>query len=156
MGGKRSRGRLLPATIGLSLVLATLSVGCDGGEVRPGTAISMSYDELVERLSETGASVRAETSTVGQPWSDVPARHVTVDGEVVQVFEYRSATTAETEAGRISPDGTTIGPHRIEWVDPPYFYRADRLVVLYVGRSEAVQRALEAVLGSPFAGTKTP
>lgn len=116
----------------------------------------MTYETLVERLAEAGTDVQAGDASIRQPWSDVPGRRLNVAGETVQVFEYESASDAERQADRTSSDGTAIGSHRIEWVDPARFYRADRLVVLYVGRSETVHDALEAVLGPPFAGPGTP
>ncbi|MFW6084424.1 MAG: hypothetical protein ACODAA_04365 [Gemmatimonadota bacterium] len=160
-GGRRGARRPLgTAVIGLSLVLVSVAMsGCNngGGEAQSGdagplAAESMTYDTLVARLAETGVGVQADDATVEQPWSDVPGRRLETGGETVQVFEYPSAGEAQRQAGSISADGTTIGPHRVEWVEPARFYRAERLVVLYVGTSEATIEALGAVLGPPFAG----
>ncbi len=115
----------------------------------------MTYETLVERLGETGIDVRAADGSIPQPWSDVPGRRLEVAGETVQVFEYSSPNDAAQQADRISPDGTTIGPHRVEWVEPARFYRIGRLIVLYVGSAPTVREALEAVLGAPFAGPAT-
>ena len=38
------------------------------------------------------------------------------------------------------------------WVAPPHFYKAEKLIVLYVGESEAIIDILESVLGPQFAG----
>jgi hypothetical protein len=38
------------------------------------------------------------------------------------------------------------------WVARPYFHKAGRLIVLYVGDDDAVAAVLEEVLGPPFAG----
>jgi len=40
----------------------------------------------------------------------------------------------------------------VHWTDAPHFYRKDRLLVLYVGGSEQVRKALETILGPQFAG----
>lgn len=153
----RVEQRLPPlAMIALSCALSLAAMSCDGGEVRSGSTDSMTYDMLVERLADTGITVQAETTTVDQPWTDVHARHLRVEDELLQVFDYPSETVAEREANRISPDGTAIGPHRVEWVEPAHFYRVDRFVVLYLGRNETVQETLTAVLGPPFAGPEIP
>lgn len=156
MNDRENQRRLRLATIGLSFALSLAAVGCDGGEVRPGAPDSITYETLVERLAETGATVQAETTTVDQPWTDVQARHLRVEDELLQVFEYQAEAVAEREANQISPDGTEIGPHQLEWVEPARFYRADRLVVLYMGRNATVQASLAAVLGPPFAGPDRP
>ena len=69
----------------------------------------------------------------------------------IQVYEYASADPAESDAAQIEPDGnlrTTI----IEWVAPPHFYRAERLIVLYVGEDETTLALLSELLGPQFAG----
>jgi len=38
------------------------------------------------------------------------------------------------------------------WVAPPHFYKAGRIIVLYVGENAAVTEALDTVLGPQFAG----
>jgi hypothetical protein len=75
-----------------------------------------------------------------------------VNGEDVQVFEYSDQSTTEAEAALISPDGSSIGTSLPFWVAPPHFYKAGRIIVLYVGESKAVTDVLESVLGPQFAG----
>jgi len=75
-----------------------------------------------------------------------------VHGEGVQVFEYSDATAAEAEATLVSSSGSGVGTTKIHWVGPPHFFRKGRLIVLYVGDNGKVLKALEAVLGSQFAG----
>lgn len=69
----------------------------------------------------------------------------------IQVFSYADPAMAAADAAQIGPDGnprTMI----IEWIAPPHFFRAERLIVLYVGYDQAVIDLLTALLGPPFAG----
>jgi uncharacterized protein (DUF305 family) len=69
----------------------------------------------------------------------------------IQVYEYADAGAAKADLERIGPDGqpdTAI----IEWVAPPHFFQAGRLVVLYVGSDPTVIDTLTQVLGVPLVG----
>jgi hypothetical protein len=70
----------------------------------------------------------------------------------VQVYQFANASAANAQAARISPTGTAIGTTKVQWIGPAHFYRTDRLLVLYVGGSERVLKALATVLGPQFAG----
>lgn len=112
---------------------------------------------LIRALEERGATVeQAETMPAGSyPFFSVRAQRLVVNGESVQVFEYPNPATAAAERGEVSAAGTPIGRTQITWVAPPRFYGQDRLIVLYVGRRDDVARALESILGPPFAGVRT-
>jgi hypothetical protein len=69
----------------------------------------------------------------------------------LNVFEYPTIAAAESDAARVSPDGSFVGNAVISWIGPPHFYKSGRLIVIYAGTDDAVLRPLEAVLGSPFA-----
>ena len=61
------------------------------------------------------------------------------------------AAAAKAAVATIGADGnppTMI----IEWVAPPHFYQAGRIVVLYVGEDQAIIAALTRTLGSQVAG----
>jgi len=109
------------------------------------------YASLAASLRAAGASVRPGAK-VDQPFFPVSGRLIEVHGEDVQVFEFADAAAAKAQAAPISPTGTTIGTTKVQWIGPPHFYRKDRLLVLYVGDSERVLKALETVLGPQFAG----
>src|SRR5439155_24100396 len=85
------------------------------------------------------------------PFFSVNAQIIQVNGADVQVFEYPSATRADSDSAKVSPTGSPIGQSQISWMDTPNFYKRDRLVVLYVGHSVDVMKPLEAILGPPFA-----
>ena len=89
------------------------------------------------------------------PCLSVSGQVVYVNSGSINAFEYPTAAAAESDATKISPDGsgvTTTGcAALITWVGPPHFYRRDQLIVVYAGSANDVLRPLEAVSGKPFA-----
>jgi len=112
------------------------------------------YDSLVDSLRSAGATVEHETlpQVIVQDFFSVTGQVFKVNGEEVQVFEYSDQAAAEEEAVLVSTDGSSIGTSMPSWVAPPHFYKAGRIIVLYVGDNLAVTEALETVLGTQFAG----
>lgn len=109
------------------------------------------YVSLIDNLRAAGATVEP-AGDVEQPFFAVPGRLIRVNGGDVQVFEYADMAADDADLARIGPDGSIIGTVSILWVAPPHLYRAERLIVLYVGSDPAVTGALEAVLGPQIAG----
>lgn len=109
------------------------------------------YASLVDSLRAAGLRVEP-AGEVDQPFFSVSGLVFSVPGGDVQVFEYDSNEAAQADAGQIAPDGNPIGPTMITWIAPPHFYRAGRLLVLYLGSDSQVMAALEATLGPQFAG----
>jgi hypothetical protein len=112
------------------------------------------YDSLVDGLQAIGAAVEHETlpEVVVQDFFSLTGQVFKLNGEDVQVFEYGDHSTAETEAELVSQDGSSIGTSLPFWIAPPHFYKAGRIIVLYVGENTAVTDALESILGEQFAG----
>jgi len=141
------------------LVAAAGACGCGGNasasdhsrQGEPRSPRATGYASLAANLRAAGASVRLGAK-VDQPFFPVSGRLIEVHGEDVQVFEFADAAAAKAQAAPISPTGTTIGTTKVQWIGAPHFYRKDRLLVLYVGDSERVLKALETVLGPQFAG----
>lgn len=140
------------------LMLVTYGIGCAGQQppappppvVSHGGSVT-DYVSLIDNLRAAGATVEP-AGDISQPFFSVKGNAITVNGENVQAFEYADATAADTEAALISPDGSSVGTSMVSWVAPPHFYKAGKLIVLYVGESQAVIDVLESVLGSQFAG----
>lgn len=109
------------------------------------------YASLVASLRAAGVAV-SPGKVLRQPFFSVAGRTIRVHSEDVQVFEYADAALAEAQASRISPTGTTVGTTKVHWIGPPHFYKAGKLLVLYVGDNDKVLRALGAALGPQFAG----
>jgi len=121
---------------------------------RPTTNPGQDYDSFVDNLRAAGATVEHETlpQVIVQDFFSVTGQVFKVNGEEVQLFEYDNQSKAEVEAALVSPDGSSIGTSMPFWAAPPHFYKAGRIIVLYVGENQAVTKALETVLGAQFAG----
>ena len=86
---------------------------------------------------------------------------LTVNGEDIQAFEFGSAEEADAAAEGISESGSPIvttmadgtgSASMITWVAPPHFYKAGRLIVIYVGCDSDVIDTLQEAMGPQFAG----
>jgi hypothetical protein len=135
----------------VQLLLAALTICACQGPAAP-TELN-STDTLIRLLARDGAAVtRAETlPTSAYPFFSRSAQRIVVNGADVRVFEYPTAARAESDAARVSPNGTPIGQSQISWMDTPSFYRRDRVIVLYVGHAVDISKLLESILGPPFA-----
>ncbi len=84
-----------------------------------------------------------------------------MNGERVETFEFASAEEADAAAEGVSASGTSIvttmadGTQRasmVDWVTPPHFYKAGKLIVLYVACDVDVINLLQETMGPQFAG----
>jgi hypothetical protein len=109
------------------------------------------YVSLVDALRAAGATVEPGDS-VEQAFFSVAGRIIKVNGVDVQVFEYVSAQAMDADASRVAPDGGSVGTSMVTWIETPHFFKAGRVLVLYVGEDAAVLDVLKSVLGGQFAG----
>ena len=114
--------------------------------VDPGTGL------LIDPLLATGAEVKVSGEVVSEGIFSVDGSVLEVNGERVQVMEYRDDAALEVEVAQISPDGSSIGTTMVSWVAPPHFFHTETAIVLYVGENPKVIEALTSVLGPQFAG----
>jgi len=133
------------------LMLVAYSAGCasdNSGKVDD-------YASLIDNLRKAGAVVEPG-GEVAPDFLSAKRMVVSVNGGNVQVWEYDDAAAAYAEAALISPDGysvrTATKVKSVDWIAPPHFYKAGKLIVLCVGESEAVTVVLDKVLGLQFAG----
>jgi hypothetical protein len=70
----------------------------------------------------------------------------------VQLFEYGSAASAESDAHQIRADGSGNATTIVDWVAPPHFFLKGRVMAIYVGTDPAVVSLLRGLLGAQFAG----
>lgn len=70
----------------------------------------------------------------------------------MQIFEYETAEAMEADAAQVALDGGSIGTSMVTWVATPHFYKAGRILVLYVGDDQAILDLLESAIGPQFAG----
>ena len=144
----------------LSVVLLMFALAVSGcGSAPPVSASNFSPEpramegiaSLIAAL-ETAAATVETAEPVSQAFFGPEGNIIKVNGADVQVFEYESAEAMESEASQVAPDGGSIGTTMVTWVDTPHFYKAGRVIVLYVGSDETVLVLLEQVLGHQFAG----
>lgn len=109
------------------------------------------YVSLVDALRAAGAEVEPG-DTVEQAFFRVTGQIIKVNGVDVQVFEYESAEAMEADASQVAPDGGSIGTSMVMWVEAPHFFKAGRVLVLYVGEDAAILDLLKSALGEQFAG----
>jgi hypothetical protein len=89
---------------------------------------------------------------------------VTVNGELVTVYDFPSVHAAETEASFVHGSGDriefppcgvtgTLRGSTINWgPHAPHFYRKGRVIAVYAGTDAEVKAALRTILGDVFAG----
>jgi hypothetical protein len=110
--------------------------------------------DFINALQQQGVTVeRAEQMPRSSfPFFSVNAERLLVNGESVHAFAYPDVSSAAQDARLVPSAGTPIGATQISWVATPHFFTHSSIIVLYVGTSSEVTRALTAVLGPPFAG----
>lgn len=133
----------------LVLLVAALVVGACGGQ--PAAAQGYGTEEFLTELREKGVEPEKGDS-VEQAFFSVIGTSVNVNGESVQVFEYDSAETMESDAVLVDASGSPIGTTMVAWMATPHFYKKGRVLVLYVGDNAGTLEVLEGVLGTQFAG----
>ena len=140
----------------LMLVLVFVySLSACANSVTPNpSAEPLSVEDQASFLSALqAAGATTETGdAITQDFFSVQGQIVTVNGAELQVFEYENTAAMEEDASQVAPDGGSIGTSMVTWIDPPHFYKAGRIIVLYLGSDQAVLDLLNKVLGSQFAG----
>ena len=140
-----------PPTLGGSTPTATIV--SHGGPVKD-------YVSLVDNLRAAGATV--DPAGTGSADLFAPQGQLsTVNGERVETFEFASAEEADAAAGGVSATGTSIRTtmadgtqmvSMVDWFAPAHYYKAGRLIALYVGCDSDVINALQETMGPQFAG----
>jgi hypothetical protein len=106
---------------------------------------------LKEALSVAGGTVESG-ETIEQAFFTVEGQIIKVNGADVQVFEYETAEATEADAAQVADDGGSVGTSMISWMATPHFYKAGRILVIYVGDDQAILDLLEGILSPQFAG----
>ncbi len=146
-----SSGSPTAPTSNASAISITGSGGPSGPSDGSDDGVVSDYASLVNALRAAGAAV-SPAGVVSQPFFAPQGQLLSVDGEDVQVFEFASAEEADTVSQSISADGSSIGTSMVGWVAPPHFYKAGKLIVIYVGSDSGVISALQEAMGAQFAG----
>lgn len=135
--------RILGLLIAVALTTGLIS-GCSNSGV-------MNYSRLVDDLKAGGYAVQTG-GEVSQAFFSVKGKIIKIINEDVQVFEYKDETTMKAEASQVSSDGGSVGTSMVTWMSVPHFYKAGKLIVIYIGENAVVKGALEKVIGAQFAG----
>ncbi len=141
----------------LSILLLILGIGLSS--CRSSTTATPSLKPLTVQdeaslqkvLQEAGATVETGDS-INQEFFTPEAHTVKLNGADLQVFEYKNAQAMEKEASQVAPDGGSVGTSMMTWIDTPHFYKAGRIIVLYLGNDPTVLDLLNKSLGPQFAG----
>jgi len=139
------------------LVFALAASGC--GSATTSTAEdASSHPAAVEDQASLLAALKAAGATlevgdsITQDFFSVEGQTVKVNGADLQVFEYENAQAMEKDASQVAPDGGSIGTSMVTWIDTPHFYKAGRIIVLYLGNDQTILGLLNNVIGAQFAG----
>lgn len=114
------------------------------------SARALSVSGVVRQLRSSGLSA-SSAGTIEQSFFTPKARVYRVEGDDMQVYEYKSIAAAAKEAARVAPDGS-IGGSMPMWIAPPHFFHKDRVIALYLGSNPKVLGELIKTLGPQFAG----
>ena len=119
------------------------------------------YVSLVDNLRAAGATVDP-AGTGSADFFAPQGQLLTVNGERVEKFEFASAEEADAAAEGVSASGSSISrvdsetgmgaTSSILWEKPPHFYKAGKLIALYVGCDSDVINVLKETMGPQFAG----
>jgi len=121
-------------------------------------ACAPAADTACESVNSFAIALRADGAEVeiaeliSQEFFSVPAQHLVVNGEDLQVLAYPSVEVARQDAALVSADGYEIGTAMVTWIATPHFFQCDKLIVLYLGDNADIFALLEGRLGPQFAG----
>ncbi len=131
-----------------------------GTSTAPAPGSVDTYAGLLAALSNMSFLTVQQQGIVQQPYFNVKAQLLTINGQQVQVFEFNSVSDREDAQNMISSTGNAIGGYLPNFVSTPHFWSSGRLLVLYVGQQDAVIGALNKVLGpqinNPLGVSGTP
>lgn len=106
---------------------------------------------LIAALNAADA-VREVGDPVVQEYFSVGGASVKVRESDILVFEYDSKEAMEADASLVTSYGGSIGTTMLTWVSTPHFYKAGRIIVVYIGDDAETLSQLESLLGAQFAG----
>jgi len=149
-----SKKRLAGIIVGCIIVIAAIAAPL-------GPKAVTDYSTLLLYLRASSASIVDEGETGRDFFYDAECRIVRVNGIPIQVYEYANAKAMEAEASCVSPDGFSItkdwgdgkcSDRMVGWLETPHFYKAGRIIVIYIGNNCSMISLLKNGLGKQFAG----
>lgn len=105
-------------------------------------------ETVAEQLRAVGATVQP-VGVVQQPFFDVDAQVLDVNGEEIQVFEFPSEADAQQAISLVSitQDGIRIGETAPQFAATPHFFQQGPFVILFVGEGQAILDPLTQAFG---------
>jgi len=130
--------------------------GCNGSDAPPVSHGGPVRDHvsLVDTLRAQGLTVEP-TGPISQPFFSMPGETLRVNGQDIQVFEFKDSSSTESQAKEISSDGMSVGNTAIQWISPPHFFSTGKIIVLYLGTDQELLKELETALGKQIAGASS-
>jgi hypothetical protein len=153
-----SKKKLAVIIVGCVIVIAAIATPI---ATPLGPKIVTDYSSFLDYLRDSGAFIRDAGETGRGLFYDAECRIVEVGGIPIQVYEYANAKVMEAEASCVSPDGFSItkdwGDGKtssifVNWIGIPHFYKAGRIIVIYIGDNYSIIILLQNGLGKQFAG----
>lgn len=138
----------------VAITLMILTSGCLFYEKEPVTEDDSKYIIGYVSLLKHLQSEDIEVKTLGisrQPFFSIRSMNLTLNGELVHVFDYSNITAAQKDKALVSPDAQFIDNTRMRWTGTPHFYNSEEVIVLYVGDDKKIISALESGMGAQFA-----
>ena len=148
------------AVFGAAVLMAVVAACGNGAEP---TSLSdgpvEDYVSLVDKLRAAGATVDP-AGTVSADYFAPEGLVLTANAGRVETFEFATTEEANVVAKGVSATGSSIvttmadgteSATMILWVAPPHFYKAGKLIVIYVGGDSDVIDALQEAMGPQFA-----
>jgi hypothetical protein len=133
--------KLLPANKSVAVFATFLCLAglwaCASSEQSQGSSENMTIDQFIQELQNQGLSVSPGRRISRDQFAAEGLRLETESGDVVEVFNYQSATSASMQMNRVSSSSGTA----------PFFYQQGNIVAVHRGTDAQVETALEAVLG---------
>lgn len=154
-----TRSRIVFGSVGASVLVVAMAATLLWLHMPDITAPAGSvndYAALVSHLQAAQATVIPQPAPQTKLWDNAAAYSILLNGERVEVYQFNTTREATIAAGQMSADGSQqrTGPFSMaefEWIAPPHFFRVNRVIALYVGRSDAALIPLHQVMGAPFA-----
>lgn len=133
MPSPRTSTRSLRVLLFLCLLLPAL--GCASSNQTEERSLS----DVVEALREEGVRMQV-AGPVSQEVLSAPGQAYTTDGGTMQLYVYRSETSATLDAQQLKGRGQPTG-------DRSSYFQGGNVIALYFGDAVDVERALSEVIG---------
>ena len=136
----------------LAVVMLAACAGNSGSEETPTAELYVVDKEGLIAALNAADAVREVGDPVKQEYFSVGGARVKVRESDILVFEYDSSEAMEADASLVAADGGSIGTTMLFWVSTPHFFKAGRIIVVFIGDDAETLAQLQSLLGAQFAG----